>query len=95
MHFYWVRDCLKQVHFNIFWKPVKDNLADYFKKHHPASHNKLIHPIYINLSNKHIDIRHRGCVNYDGEKSRVKVSSKPELVTKSNNLEMYVGGLKG
>ena len=47
MHFYWVRDCLKQVHFNIFWKPGKDNLADYFQKHHPISYNRVICPIYI------------------------------------------------
>jgi hypothetical protein len=40
MRFYWVRDCTKQGHFNIFWRPGSTNLADYFTKHHPAKHHQ-------------------------------------------------------
>jgi hypothetical protein len=36
MRFYWVHDCCKQGHFNIFWKPGTTNFADYFTKHHAA-----------------------------------------------------------
>ena len=47
MRFYWVRDRVDQGHFNVYWKPGKTNLADYFTKHHTATHHKLMRPIYL------------------------------------------------
>ena len=29
MHFYWIRDCVKQGQFLVFWKPETHNLAGY------------------------------------------------------------------
>ena len=67
---YWVRDRIKQGHFHIYWKPGKENLTDYFTKHHPASNHRVMCPIYITLSNTYIGSIHQWCVNYDKEKPR-------------------------
>jgi len=48
MQFYWVRDCVWQGQFQIHWKKGSKNLADYFMKHHPPAHHKLMRPIYLN-----------------------------------------------
>jgi hypothetical protein len=42
MHFYWIRDCIRQGQFHIYWKPGTLNKANYFTKHHPASHHQEI-----------------------------------------------------
>ena len=36
MHFYWVRDRVKQKHFDVFWKPGVSNLGDYFTSKTPS-----------------------------------------------------------
>jgi hypothetical protein len=43
MHFYWVWDRVCQGHFLIYWAKGKDNLADYFTKHHSPAHHHLMH----------------------------------------------------
>jgi len=45
--FCWVRDRVRQGQFQIYWKPGKNNKLDYFTKHHPASHHREMHPIYL------------------------------------------------
>jgi len=47
MRFYWLRDRTKQKQFSIHWKRGKDNHADYFTKHFPASHHREVRPIYL------------------------------------------------
>ena len=32
MRFYWIRNCVKQGHYNVYWKPGKFNKADYVTK---------------------------------------------------------------
>jgi hypothetical protein len=49
MRFCWVRDHIKHGHFLVYWRPGTKNLADYFTKHHPMAHhrlvrNKFLHP---------------------------------------------------
>lgn len=39
MRFYWLRDCVQQRQFIIYWRPGTENLADYFTKHHLAAHH--------------------------------------------------------
>jgi hypothetical protein len=46
MRFYWIRDRIKQGQIIIHWRAGKDNLADYFTKHHSPAHNKLIRSRY-------------------------------------------------
>ena len=51
MHFYWVRDRVKQKHFDLFWKPGVIKLEDYFTKHHSPAHNKVIRPVHLHFPN--------------------------------------------
>ena len=39
MRFYWLRCRDSQGQFRYYWKPGPTNLADYWTKHHPASHH--------------------------------------------------------
>lgn len=47
MRFYWIRDRVRQGQFQIFWRKGKFNRADYFTKHHPASHHQAIRSVYL------------------------------------------------
>jgi hypothetical protein len=47
IRFYWIRDRIKQVQFIINWRAGKDNLADYFTKHHSPAHHKLMCSHYL------------------------------------------------
>jgi hypothetical protein len=47
MHFYWIRDHVRQGQFHIFWKRGIHNRADYFTKHHPAAHHQDIRSSYL------------------------------------------------
>jgi hypothetical protein len=47
MRFYWIRDRVRQGQFNIYWSKGKTNRADYFSKHHPASHHQAIRSTYL------------------------------------------------
>ena len=40
MKFHWLRDRKCQEQFRIYWRPSKSNYADYWTKHHPATHHK-------------------------------------------------------
>eukprot|EP00978_Attheya_sp_CCMP212_P032512 scaffold127403_cov54-Attheya_sp.AAC.5 len=39
MQFYWVRDRIRQGQFHVFWEAGKQNVADYYTKHHATSHH--------------------------------------------------------
>ena len=47
MRFYWTRDRVRQKQFLIYWKKGILNKADYFSKHHPASHHQAIRSSYL------------------------------------------------
>jgi hypothetical protein len=47
MRFYWVQDRVEQGQFRIHWQSGADNHADYFTKHHPASHHQRVRSIYL------------------------------------------------
>jgi hypothetical protein len=44
MQFHWLRCHDAQGHFRYYWRPGTQNLADYWMKHHPASHHTAFHP---------------------------------------------------
>jgi hypothetical protein len=73
MHFYWIKDRVKQGQFNMYWGPGYQNLADYFTKHHSPAHHKRMRRIYIHASEQPInrkgirDSALRGCVNTSGK----------------------------
>ena len=45
VRFYWLRDRTKQGQFKIYWDAGKNNIADYFTKHHPPAHHKQWRPV--------------------------------------------------
>ncbi len=44
MRFNWLRYRDPQGQYRIYWRPGMQNLADYWTKHHPASHHKSFRP---------------------------------------------------
>jgi hypothetical protein len=46
MRFYWIRDRVRQTQFQVRWVKGELNLADYYSKHHPPSHNRNIRSAY-------------------------------------------------
>jgi hypothetical protein len=42
VHFYWVKDRVKQGQFHVYWGPGYQHLADYFMKHHSQAHHKIM-----------------------------------------------------
>ena len=56
MRFYWVRDRVKQGHFEIFWRKGEDNYGDYFTKHHSAAHHRAMRPIYLYETNQALSL---------------------------------------
>jgi hypothetical protein len=69
MHFYWVKDRVKQRQFHVYWGPGYQHLADYFTKHHSPMHHKQMREMYIHTSVRPMnrsgirDSALRGCVN--------------------------------
>jgi hypothetical protein len=47
MRYYWIRDRIRQGHFTVEWKKGKQNLADYFTKHHPKRYHVQIRSTYL------------------------------------------------
>jgi hypothetical protein len=49
MRFHWLQCCEAQGQYRYYWRPGTQNLADYFIKHHPASHHKANSPTFLTL----------------------------------------------
>jgi hypothetical protein len=73
MHFYRIKDRVKQGQFNVYWGLGYQNLADYFTKHHSLAHHKKMRKIYIHADEQPInrkgtrDSTLRGCANTSGK----------------------------
>jgi hypothetical protein len=61
MHFYWLKDRIAQQQFQVYWKPGKQNLADYVTKHHPPTHHRIMRPKYLLNLVKSVALM-QGCV---------------------------------
>ena len=51
MRFHWLRCRNTQGQFRYYWRPGTQNLADYFTKHHPASHHMQVRPTVLTAAN--------------------------------------------
>ena len=51
MRFHWLRCHDAQGQFCYYWRPGTQNLADYFTKHHPATHHKSVRPTILTAVN--------------------------------------------
>ncbi len=47
MQFLWLQDQECQQQFRIYWRPGKVNHADYWTKHHPATHHQNMHKEFL------------------------------------------------
>jgi hypothetical protein len=47
MWFHWLQDQECQQQFRIYWRPGKVNYADYWTKHHPATHHQNMRKEFI------------------------------------------------
>jgi hypothetical protein len=47
MRFHWIRDRVRQGHFQVRWEPGLTNLADLLTKAHSAQHHALVRPFYV------------------------------------------------
>jgi hypothetical protein len=93
MRFYWVRDRVRQGHFHVFWESGKENMADYWTKHHPTYHHtamrtKILHPTPRDIANAQ-DTRttprsQRGCV-VTGRESGILTSRSPNRFQETGN----------
>ena len=59
MRFHWLRDREAQGQFRFYWRSGKDMRADYFTKHHPAPHHRLIRPEILTPWSKLMELRER------------------------------------
>ena len=68
MRYHWLKDRIAQKQFNLYWSPGKTNSADYFSKHHPPSHHKLMRYQYLHraLTASIAPPPVRGCVTHHG-----------------------------
>ena len=47
MRLHWLRDRIDQKHFQVIWRKGQLNMADYFTKHHPPWHHKIMRYRYL------------------------------------------------
>ena len=72
MRYHWLKDRIKQLQFNLYWAPGRLNMADYFTKHHPPSHHRLMRYKYLQHPQVNTATTHmRGCVSPAGRASRL------------------------
>jgi hypothetical protein len=51
MKYYWLQDRVCQKQFEVYWRPGKDNLADYHTKHHSAQNHQDMRPMLLHQAN--------------------------------------------
>jgi hypothetical protein len=60
MRYHWLTDRVRQKHFDVYWRPGRENLGDYHTKHHSAQHHKDMHHLILHEANSLQVLR--GCV---------------------------------
>jgi hypothetical protein len=81
MRFYWLGCREAQGQFRYYWRPGTQNLADYFTKHHPASHHKANRPTFLT---PHEDPHYTKLFPlHQDKKPNVKSTTKPLTTTNS------------
>jgi hypothetical protein len=60
MRYHWLTDRIRQTQFDVYWRPGRENLADYHTKHHTAQHHKDVRHLILHQSNSLQVLR--GCV---------------------------------
>jgi hypothetical protein len=88
MRFYWIRDRIAQNQFYVYWAPGKNNLADYFTKHHPAPHHQAVRKYYLHTTESKTHLPQvtvpippdlRGCVDTRQTKASGQQAKAPRV----------------
>jgi hypothetical protein len=71
MRFHLMKERIQQQQFHLYWEKDALNMADYFTKHHPPRHHKLMRHKYLQNENPKVTrpnatINVRGCVSTQG-----------------------------
>jgi hypothetical protein len=60
IRYHWLTERVRQKQFYVYWRPGRENLADYHTKHHSAQHHKdMLHLILHEANSLQVL---RGCV---------------------------------
>ena len=67
MRYHWIKDRIAQKQFDLYWSTGRLNRGDYFTKHHPPAHHRLMRSKYlqtpdVHLANSFVPTHVRGCV---------------------------------
>jgi hypothetical protein len=60
MRYHWLTDRVRQKQFDNYWRPGRENLGDYHRKHHSAQHHKDMRGFILHQANSLQFLR--GCV---------------------------------
>jgi hypothetical protein len=71
--YYWLQDRVRHKQFDVYWRPGKDNLANYHTKHHPAQHHQDMRPILLHQANS-LNVL-RGCAKLPQPKLRQPIDT--------------------
>jgi hypothetical protein len=52
MRYHWLTDRGRKKQFDIYWRPGRENLADYHTKHHSAQYYKDMRGLILHQANK-------------------------------------------
>jgi hypothetical protein len=60
MRYHWLTDRVRQKQFDVYWRPGRENLGDFYTKHHSAQHHKDMRGLILHQANSLQVLR--GCV---------------------------------
>ena len=75
--FYWLRDCVQQGQFYVYWDSGKHNMEDFYTTHHPPAYHKKMRPIHTYIEGVSPE-SFQGCIklmNSGNEKKTTKSKS--------------------
>jgi len=91
MRYFWTADQVNERNIRVLWAPGLENLADYFTKHHLASHHRKVRPCCVNIPNSPASLQKaptprdlRGCVNPSTEAYRTSRTPLPMVAAAAN-----------
>ena len=85
VRFYWLRDRAQQGQFYVYWDSGKNNMADFYTKHHPPVFHRRNRPIHTYIEGLSPD-RLQGCVKMMNEEQATKPITRSLLAEQLNQL---------
>ena len=83
MQLCWIKYRILQGHYNMFWKPGANNLAEYFARHRLLCHHRRMRPVYLHYTGNANNASARVCY-YIHNTSLNKYQSKTQIRNKAH-----------